>query len=157
MKWPDSVKSKTELALRPVPLIIILLIYVFLPFLFLSGPEDADNHFVKTLRSVETRRGKYIEVDRARYVINNKKSMLRTYAKEEIEVEGIKQNNSNNVSIQGTFIHSKLIRVSNYHTHYVFFRDIASYAGLFLVLFYWLCNILNKKLLKIKFAFKKPT
>lgn len=157
MKWPDSLKSKAELALRPVLLIIILSIYVFLPFFFLSGPEDADNHFVKTLRSVESRGGKYIEVDRAQYIINNKKNVLRTYAKEEIEVEGIKQNNSNIVSIQGRFIHNKLIRVSNYHPHCVIFRDIASYAGLFLVLFYWLCNVLNKKPSKRKFVFNKPT
>ena len=158
MKWPDSVKSKTELAFRPVPIIIILSIYVCLPFLFLSGPEDADNHYVKTLRSIETREGKYIEVDRAGYIINNKKNILSTYANEKIEVEGIKETSSkNNVSIQGTFIHHKLIKVSNYHTHYATFRDIASYAGLFLVLLYWFCNILNKKLSKIKFPFQKPT
>ena len=151
IKWPDSVKSNAEPALRPVPLIIILMIYVFLPFLFLSGPENADNHFVKTLRSIETRGGKYIEVDRAEYIINNKKNMLRTFANEEIEVEGIKQNNSNNVSIQGIFINNKRIRVSKYHTHYAILRDIASYVGLFLVLFYWYSSLLNKN------PSKKPT
>lgn len=156
MKWPDRVKSKAELAFRPIPLILILLIYVSLPFLFLSGPEDADNHFVKTLRSVETREGKYIEVDRAKYITKNKKNMLRTYAKEEIEVEGINQNNSNNVSIKGTFIHNKLIRVSNYHTHHDIFRDIASYAGLLLVLFYWFCSILNKSFQKQNLPSKSP-
>ena len=157
LKWPDSIKSKSALALRPVPLIVILSIYVFLPFLFLSGPENADNHFVKTLRSAENRVGEYIEIDRAGYINNNNKGMLRTYAREEIKVEGINHTNPENVSIQGTFIHNNLIRVSNYHTHHDIFRDIVSYAGLFLVLFYWFCNMLNKKIIKIKFISKRFT
>jgi hypothetical protein len=157
MKWPDSFKLKAELALRPVPLIIILLAYVSLPVLFLSGPEDAENHFVKTLRNFETREGKHIEIDRAEYINNHDKDMLRTYAREKIEVEGINQDNSDYVSIQGKFITNKLIRVSNYHIHYIIFRDIASYTGLVLVLFYWFCNILNKKISKKKFVSKRFT
>ncbi len=109
---------------------------------------------MKTLRSVETRRGKYIELDRSEYKTKNNKNMQRTYAGQEIEVEGITLNESNNVSVQGAFIHKKLIKVSNYHTHNVIFRDIASYIGLLLVLFYCVCSILNEKLSKTKSIFK---
>ena len=155
MKWPESFKSSAKLTLRPVPLVIIFMIYAFLPFLFLSGPENADNHFVKTLRAVETRAGKTIELDRVKYTNNDTKKTIRTFAREEIPVEGIKQEKSGIVSIQGKFIRNKLIRVSNYHTHHLILRNIGNYAGLFLVLFYWLCNIFSTNLSKIKFGFKK--
>jgi hypothetical protein len=150
MKWPDSFKSKADLAFRPIPLIIILLIYVILPFLFLSAVEDADNHFVKTLRNIESREGKYIEVDRAGYITENEKNKIRTFAGEKIEIEGIEQSDTNFVSVQGTFILDDQIRVSNYHTHYIIFRDFASYAGLFLVAVYWFCCTLSKTIQKQK-------
>jgi hypothetical protein len=130
---------------------------MILPFLFFSGPKDADNHYVKTLSFVETRRGKAIELDRVKFETKNGKIIVITYTKEEIEVEGIMQNNSNSVSIQGLFIDNKLIRVSNYHTQWVIFRDTASYIGLLLVLLYWLSTIFSKKFAKIKFVFKKST
>jgi hypothetical protein len=123
--------------------------------MFFSGPKAADNHYVKTLSSIETRRGKNIELDRVKYKTKNEKRILITYAKEEIEVEGIKQNTSDRVSIQGSFIDNKHIRVSNYHFQYVIFRDTASYIGLLLVLLFWLCSILSKKFSKVNFVYKK--
>ena len=142
LKWPESYRSKSELAFRPIPIFLISAVYVFLPFWFLSGPENADNHYVKTLRSIETRNGKYIELDRGRYIANNGKNMLITFAGEKLDVKGVEKNNSHAISIQGTFVTNHLVRVSNYHTHHVVFRNAASYVGLFLVAFYWICNIL---------------
>ena len=144
MRWPDCLKSESDLVFRPIPLIITLLLYLILPFFILSGPENADNHFVQTLRMNEERSGKYIEVDRGKHLFTNKKNYIRIFTGEEIEIEQIETDLLAYISIRGTFIDNKFIRVSNYRTHNVGYRDIASYAGLLLVFFYWVCNFFNK-------------
>ena len=150
IRWPDCFKSKSKLRLRSIPLIATLSLYLLLPLLFLSGPEKADNHFVKTLRMTEERRGKYIEVDRGKHLISNNTHYIKVYTGEEIEIEKIGTNNFNYISIQGTFIDNKLISVSNYHKHNVGFRDIASYMGLILVGLYLICNTCSQRWINFK-------
>ena len=139
--FPNCFKSKLNLIIRPVTLILPIVFYIFLPFLFLSGPEDANNHFVKTLRLNSDRTGKYIEVDRGKHIISETKEYIKIFAGEEIEIESINSNLSSYISVQGFFINNNLIKITKYHTHNVGLRDIASYVGLFLVFIYLACNI----------------
>ena len=145
VKWINRPRSEAELLFRPVPFFLTLMVYFTMPFLFLSSSEDADNHFVKTLRTVETRKGKYIEIDRAKYMTKNDKNILVTFSGEEIGVEGIRHDHTASVSVKGTFVSNHLIRVSNYHTHNVRFRDTASYLGLLLVAWYWFWSVRNQR------------
>ena len=41
--------------------------YFVLPFVFIEGPRQADNHFVRTLEEKDSRIGKPIEFDRRPY------------------------------------------------------------------------------------------
>ena len=150
MIWRKNKRSKSAMIWRPIPLILFLSVYVMLPFMYLSGPVSSDNHFIRTLRSFENRQGKYIEIDRSEYTIEHEKGKLKTLAGEFIRTEGISQNVSGVISIQGTFVSNNLIKVSKYHIHSVIFRDSASYVGLSLVIFYWIYEIFIPNRFKTK-------
>ena len=112
---------------------VLAALYLASPLLFLSGPEQADNHFVRTLRARCDRVGAYVEFDRVPYVHRTTGSVLRTFAGEELDVDGIDLNRSVTVSVRATFTAEDRIHVEDYHVHFTVFRDLASYLGLMLV------------------------
>lgn len=96
----------------------------------LDGPEEADNHFVKTLRTRSDRLGKHIELDRNCYLHHQSGGIIRTFTGEELSADGMRLDSSAPVSVRGTFVTGNQIRVSQYHVHSKWFRDASSYLGL---------------------------
>jgi len=135
--WKQSVSTPLDLSARSTKRFVIALTllvgYFLLPFVLLKNPEKANNHFVKTLRSVHNRNGKFIELDRRPYVYHPAENILVTFIGEKLNVEGIDLDHSATVSIRGTFITENRILVHNYHVHTPIFRSGASYLGLILV------------------------
>ena len=122
--------------------ILLFLIYFAGPLAFMDKLEQADSHFIQTLRQQDKRAGKYIELDRLPY--NGSTGTIRTFAGERITLtglDGIKPGSDSILSIQGIFTDISTIRVSNYHIHSGL-RDYASVLGLFMA-----CALLIQSLL----------
>ncbi len=124
---------------RLLLLVVVLGLYFLLPLLLMSGPEQADNHYVKTLRNRQDRVGKGIEVDRGFY--NASEDRYHTFFGEGFELEGVKLDQSAMLSIRGKFLDKDRIRVENHHIHSSDFRDIASVIGLFAILMIWAVTV----------------
>jgi hypothetical protein len=107
--------------------------YFVLPFFLIPCSKSADNHYVKTLREVQSRQGRYVEFDRVRLIPRNEGGVLITFAGEEIGVEGMKIIQPATVSVRGSFIDNDSVSVSEFHIHSDWFRDVGSYTGLALI------------------------
>jgi hypothetical protein len=128
--------------------LIFVIVYFSLPFFLVDGSERAGNHYVKTLREVESRQGRYIEFDRVGYQPRDEGGVLTTFAGEKIGVTGMKLGHPATVSVRGRFVDNNSVRVSEYHIHSDWLRDAASYAGLALVAGIWLLALLTLRLPK---------
>ena len=126
--------------------ILSLVAYILTPVLFIEKSQEADNHFIKTLREVEYRQGRLVEMDRRPIYPKNGKCVLKTPAKEELILKGLEKECHGLVSIRAKFINKKTIHAIEIHRHWGKFRDILSYIGLSFVGFFWL------RCLKEKFA-----
>lgn len=150
LNWRKCFSSPTKLTFKPHKRISVLVFsitaYFILPFFLLNSAEAENNHYVKTLRSSQPRQGSTIELDGASYLLKNSDDFLRTYAGEEIAVEGMKLDHPASVSIRGKFTADNRIRVSEYHLHSATFRDMLSYTGLFLVAMVWVVSLIKEKL-----------
>jgi hypothetical protein len=122
-----DLKNKRKLSV----FLLILISYIFLPIVFLQNAEDADNHFVKTLRNSHEREAKYFEIDRGKYVDSKDGDTFLTPFGETLLVENINLNRSEILSIRAKFIAKNEIQIIEYHIHGN--RDIYSYVGLFLI------------------------
>ncbi len=131
--WSVIIKSKSRLYGAGA----VLGLYFVLPFLFLSMPEASNNHFVKTLREVEARPGKPIEFDRAVYQYEAPNGKLHSFHGEVFELVNFTLDYSTLLSIRGEFIDQHTIQVNAHNVHSSYFRDNASYLGLFLVAYLW--------------------
>ena len=147
--WHDSVKIPLDLkwqpAIRVLALFALLLAYFATPLLLLDRPEKANNHFVRTLRAQQDRAGHYVEIDRVAYDDNGSEGVLRTFAREELNVDGMPLNRSVEVSVRGTFVTQNLIRVKKYHVHAHLIRNSGSYLGLSLVALLWIDAVRRRK------------
>jgi hypothetical protein len=152
IRWPGSLHTNPSLLVRPLPLLPLLVIYIGLPVLMMSGPEDADNHFVKTLRAFDNRKGRYIELDRAEYEVKKGKGILTTFTGEKIALEALERDEPTSISIKGTFTANDRIKVFHRHAHSGKRRDLASYIGLVMVLFYWSGPLVIKTLSRPKIS-----
>lgn len=112
--------------------------YVLAPAAMMSGPEKADNHFVKTLRATEMRNGKHTEFDRNSYVCDDEHCALITFAGEPLDVTGVRPEVSSTVSVRAVFTDNTTIQICQLHIHPHGIRDYASAVGLGLVVFIWL-------------------
>ena len=136
--------------LRLIMLIALVAVYFTFPFLIINGPADADNQFVKTLRTHSDRSGHYIELDRNSFIPKPQIDSIRTFAGEEISVDGIKLDYSAPVSVKGSFVTEDKINVSQFHVHSKWFRDCSSYVGLLLVSILSIYSLVRQKLIKGK-------
>ena len=116
------------------------IVYMIVPLFILNQPFDADNHYVKTIKEVKERPGKYFELDRKAYRYVNGGGMIKTFGGEDIKLKGIDLKAKETLSIKARFIDEHTAQVIEYHIH-SYFRDWASYLGLFLVLIFWITNI----------------
>jgi hypothetical protein len=112
--------------------VVCFFIYFSLPLLFMNTVEEADNHFVKTLRNIEHRSGSYVEVDRGFYSYSQKGSKYITPFNEELKITNLNLSSSKIMSIRAKFLSKDQIEIIEYHIH--FNRDIFSYAGLFIII-----------------------
>jgi hypothetical protein len=115
---------------------VLFVSYLGLPLLLMSGPQAADNHYVKTLRVASERAGRSVEIDRPSYR-KQPDSKLRIFTGEEFDVRGLEPTSSGTVSVQGRFVDRNTIEIANYQAHPPGVRDAASYAGLALVVAVW--------------------
>jgi len=139
LNWNILKTQKLNLTLNFTKFIIsvsLLLFYLLLPFYFMPQVEDANNHFIKTLRNENNRTGKYVEFDRKKIKFDKLTNQysIQTFDKSYIPIEGIKKTDAYKISLRGKFIDNHTIRAIEYHKHIVWFRDGASYVGLILVL-----------------------
>ncbi len=124
------------------------LIYIFLPLFLLSGPEEADVHYISTLRQENERQGKYVEFDRVYY--NADRKTINSLYSPPLLVEGVQLPNNTMLSLRGHFFNNETIIVNEYRPFPSTFRNSASYLGLLLIALFWL-----KKW--IKQIFTKPS
>ncbi len=136
-------------AIRLFALIALAAGYFTLPFLLIDGPERADNHFVKTLRTHHDRPGQHIELDRNFYLHHQSGGVIRTFAGEELSVDGMKLEHPASVSVKGSFVTEDQIHVSQYHVHSNWFRNYSSYLGLFLVSILFIIALVRQKFRKV--------
>ncbi len=125
------------------------IIYLLLPLLFINYAEEADNHFVKTLRNDKQRIGKYFEIDRGNYVDDSKGDRFITPFNEELKIKNVNLTSSEIMSIRAKFNSRDEIQILDYHIHSN--RDIFSYIGLGLVLLLFILSMLNTKKYKKRF------
>ncbi len=138
--------------IRLLALIAIITVYFALPLFLLDGPEEADNHFVKTLRTHHDWPGRHIEIDRSPFLHHTSGGIMRTFAGEELSVDGIKLDYSvPSVSVRGSFITEGQIHVNQYHVHSKWIRDGSSYLGLILVSILCLSALVRQKFRKSDF------
>jgi len=125
--------------------LVFALIWLSLPVVFISTVYQANNHFISTLKDVDSRSGKPIEIDRNTYHVNSSKHELETSYGEKIGLENFHQfqaKSDSKVSLQGIFIDNHTIQVENFHIHSRF-RDYASMLGLACVFLIWLIFIVR--------------
>ncbi|GBD89733.1 hypothetical protein BMS3Abin04_00441 [bacterium BMS3Abin04] len=157
--WKSVVNEAPDLKFRSVKYhsiyLLVLLSYFILPPTMLQSPQNADNHFVKTLREYHNRSGKHIEFDRRTVFSKNGNLYVKTFANENIKIIGKNLPSSGTVSIKGMFIDNTTIQVTQFHVHSVLFRDGASYLGLFIILIIWVMSFIktikraNKKIMTL--------
>ena len=110
----------------------------------LSGPENANNHYIKTLRHFEYRQGREVEIDRGLSYSKNGVCIFQTFTGEELIVKGQDNKCSGFTSVRATFLNQRTIHVNNSHQHWGKLRDIFSYIGLLFIALYWIrCLKLN--------------
>lgn len=120
---------------------VLVAAYFVLPFLWLQGPVEANNHDLETLSTPQSRPGRYIELDRVRYVNARGDEVLRVWNAEQIRVEDLGLSSPATVSVRGVFVDERRIRVIDHHVHADGVRNNASYLGLILIAGVWLGSL----------------
>jgi hypothetical protein len=129
-------------------LFIVTATYSLLPLLILHQPLEADNHYVKTLSEVESREGKYFEIDRRSVRFQDEGGIMNTFANEDIKLKGVLHlwdKDPITLSIKAKFIDKNTAEVVEYYKHIPEFRDNASYMGLVLVLVFWIVSVFKRR------------
>lgn len=143
LTWKRSINSKSDLILnslsRYAGFILFIAVYLVAPLFILHAPENANNHFVHTLRDYENRQRKHIELDRKLFDANS--STIDTFGSEQIQLKGVDIKESAVLSISGKFISPDTIQVSEYHIHNDLLRDGASYLGLAFIILIWIFSV----------------
>ncbi len=118
-----------------------LIIYFLFPIYFMDDVENADNHFVKTLRNSEIRTGSYFEIDRGNLVDENGHYNFVTPFNEVLKITNYNFQSSEIMSIKAKFISGNEIQILDYHIHSD--RDIYSYIGLLLIGVIFILEMIN--------------
>lgn len=122
---------------------LLLTLYFVRPLPLASGPAAAGNHFAATLRDLEARPGRYVELDRSRYRSSDR--TLRIFSGERLAVRGMSLPRDAMVSVRGNFVDPHTIHVSAFHVHSPV-RDISSKAALAGVMCVWLVALARKRI-----------
>ncbi len=123
--------------------VMLLAIYFVLPFWLSFGPDQADNHFIATLRNVEERSGRYLELDRSRY--RSSDNTVEIFSGERLKVTGNHPSKDSILSVKGYFSNDNTVHVSSFHIHSPL-RDTSSKIALAGVMLIWLMALVKKKI-----------
>lgn len=123
--------------------IVLLAAYFILPLLMRFGPDQADNHYIVTLRNSEERSGQYVELDRSRF--RSSDNTVEIFSGERIKVTGDRPSQDAILSVKGRFSDRDTIHISAFHVHSPV-RDVNTMIGLAGVLFIWLTALAKKKI-----------
>ena len=137
--------QKLDLVIKPLNTLfacLLLLLYLATPPLFIDGPFASNNHFIQTLRDLDTRPGKSFAIDRGRY--DPQASTIEIFTGETLLIDTIPVAEKTKISLQGSFQDRNTVTVTAYHVHSSQ-RDSYSFVGLFAVLTIWLLAIFRKK------------
>ncbi len=104
--------------------------YLVFPLVTMSQAEEADNHFIKTLRHAEVRIGRAVEFDRVSYIKKESGGVITTMSNEFLTLVTSPRPQSALVSIKGRFQTADTIEVEDLHIHSSWLRDVVSYLGL---------------------------
>lgn len=104
--------------------------WLVLPLPLLPAAEASDTHFVKTLLERKERPGRPVAFDRVPYRPEPGGGVVVAWSGETLRVEGIQAGSPVTVSLRGRFVEPSLIRVSEHHVHWPWFRDAASSLAL---------------------------
>lgn len=136
--WPKAIHSspllKKPAAARIFCLTSCIILYFGSPPLLLNAAYEADRHYSKTLTDTNTRTGKPVELDRARY--SAAKQSVRCYTGEHLSIANPPPTTAAIVSFRARFLGENTLQIMEYHPHRIN-RDYASYAGLLLTLLLW--------------------
>jgi len=139
--WKKNVRLTTN-RIQWGTAVLLITGYFLLPFPMFPGPERENTHYIATLRNTEKREGRGIEIDRGRF--RSSDNTIQVFSGERLRLHGKIPERDALLSIRGSFIDNKNIRVAAFHRHSRS-RDLASLVALFGVLCIWLLAILKKK------------
>ncbi len=127
-----------------IPLIIfgvfLFAAWLTLPFMFMQSVYKHDNHYIGTLKNVELRTDRTVQIDRRPIQVKDGRVYVNTAFGEQIILENIEANSGTTISLKGKFIQPNTIYVDDYHEH-TRFRDYASMLGLTCVFAIWIIYI----------------
>jgi hypothetical protein len=121
---------------RKAAAVAMVTAYLLLPLVFMIAAEAPDNHMVATLRDIESRPGKLVELDRVVFRPEDG-GYVKLFSGERLRVVGELPGEPRAVSIRGRFLDARTVQVQEMHGHFLFWRDAASYVGLLLVASIW--------------------
>ena len=139
--WRHSLRQPVEFSQRlgkgVFQCLALLVLYFTVPLFLLEGPAAKNSHFVKTLRNVETRVGRPLEIDRNDYIKKADGDVVTTFAREVLRVKDQKLDHSAKVSVRGKFIKPDTIQILQIHEHSRWFRDVSTYIAIIILSTMW--------------------
>jgi hypothetical protein len=115
----------------------MFLLYFVLPFVFIEGPRQADNQFVRTLQEKDSRIGKPIEFDRRPYIKTSSGDVVEGYGGERIKVATSLLDHSARISGRGKFTAPDEVDFLEIHEHIWGLRNASSILGILLISAMW--------------------
>ncbi|MGX9728082.1 MAG: hypothetical protein ACTFAK_12425 [Candidatus Electronema sp. VV] len=125
--------------------LLLLLVYILLPFGLFSGPLAADNHFAATILA-ENRKGRWIEFDRRPY--HAEEQSIFAYSGETLRLvvpSGNLPAQDGTLSVRGRFLSHNEVLLADWHLHRNG-RDLRSQIGIFLLIAVWSVAIRAKRI-----------
>ncbi len=138
-----GLQAKTFVAL------CLLAVYSAAPALLVRGPEEADNHFVRTLRLRDQRPGKPVEFDRRPVIQRGDVAVIETLTGEELILQGVGGSTNGVFSVRGQFIGEDTVKVLQIHEHWPWVRNVSSIVGLVWIGLLWLKSLINSIRLRL--------
>jgi hypothetical protein len=127
--------------------LLLLILYFLFPLGVVSGPFQADNHYLRTLSNRAERVGKYVEIDRSRY--RDSDNTVRIFSGERLKVVGTMPEQDGVISVRGRFVSAATIHISSFHVHSGM-RDVSSTVALTGVLLVWLAALAGKRVVILR-------
>jgi membrane-bound metal-dependent hydrolase YbcI (DUF457 family) len=141
--WAWRRRRQAALALAPLEprrlfvFSVLTVAYLALPLALREAVVESDSHFLKTLRDTSARAGRYVEFDRVGVLRRDETLYVQTFAGEEISLRAGELTRARVASVRGRFLDATTLAVLEVHPHGPGLRDLASYAGLTLLVGIW--------------------